>query len=219
MSENQGQKFLDGEGDAWFLRNSQSLKITPAHPSIDFISLSLSPFRDEISTILEIGCGGGAKLSALSRIFAAKGCGIDPSKKAIEFARKEYRSSESDLSFVTGLATDLPYENEKFDFLYFGFCLYLLAPNEILKAVAEADRVLKTGGFLAIYDFDYGQLKINPYKHADGVFSYKNNYSKLFTSSGYYHQISKWSFSLSRNVFVPDKDERISIEVLYKELN
>jgi ubiquinone/menaquinone biosynthesis C-methylase UbiE len=122
------------------------------------------------------------------------------------------------LDFQTGLATQLPYQDKKFDLVFFGFCLYLIEPNEIFKAVMEADRVLRNGGFLAILDFDYGQLCVNPYKHAPGIFSYKNHYSQIFTSSNYFHQISKWSFSHSDNSFTAEKDERLSIEVLYKEL-
>ena len=218
MSKNQGEKFLGGEGDAWFLRNQDSLDRTLEDPSVKFIRYSLNEFRHEIFNVLEIGCGGGSKLSSLSSFFSAKGYGIDPSQKAINFAKKRYAASDDNLTFITGLATDLPYESEKFDFVFFGFCLYLLPPNEIFRAVAEADRVLRDGGFLAILDFDYGQLKVNPYKHANGISSYKNNYSTLFTTSGYYHQVSKWSFSLLGNSFVHDKDERLSIEVLYKEL-
>jgi ubiquinone/menaquinone biosynthesis C-methylase UbiE len=103
--------------------------------------------------------------------------------------------------------------------VFFGFCLYLVPPTEIFKAVAEANRVLRGGGFLAILDFDYGQFKVSSYKHAEGIFSYKNNYSRLFTSSGYFHQMSKWSYSHFGNSFTEDRDERVSIEVLFKELN
>ena len=217
MSKNQGEKFLGGEGDEWFLRNQESLEGKLEEPSVKFIQYSLGEFRDEISNLLEIGCGGGAKLSILPSFFGAKGYGVDPSQKAIDFAKKRYTTSNGKLTFVTGLATDLPYESEKFDLVFFGFCLYLLPPNEVFRAVAEADRVLRAGGFLAILDFDYGQLMVNPYKHAEGVFTYKNNYAEIFTTSGYYHQVSRWSFSHFGNAFVHDKDERLSIEVLYKD--
>jgi ubiquinone/menaquinone biosynthesis C-methylase UbiE len=219
MSEHsQSSLFLGGEGDAWFLRNSESLLTPSDSPDISFISSTLKAFQNSISTILEIGCGGGAKLSALSKCFDSLGYGIDPSKKAIQSAREKYSQTESKLHFETGISTNLPYEDNKFDLVFFGFCLYLVPPNEILRTAMEADRVLRKGGFLAILDFDYGQQKVNNYKHAEGVYSFKNTYSKLFTSLGNFHQVSKWSFSHTDNSFAVDKDERISVEVLYKEL-
>lgn len=219
MSEHsQSSLFLGGEGDAWFSRNSESLNATSVSPDISFIFSTLDGFHNSISNILEIGCGGGAKLSALSKHFNSLGYGIDPSKKAIHSASEKYSQTENKLHFQTGIATNLPYEDNQFDLVFFGFCLYLVPPNEILSAAMEADRVLRQGGFLAILDFDYGQQKVNGYKHAEGVYSFKNTYSKLFTSLGYFHQVSKWSFSHTDNAFALDKEERISIEVLYKEL-
>jgi ubiquinone/menaquinone biosynthesis C-methylase UbiE len=214
----QSNLFLGGEGDAWFLRNSDSLNTAPGFPDIDFITSTLSAYQNSISTILEIGCGEGSKLSALSKYFDSLGYGIDPSKKAIESASENYSQADSKLHFQTGIATNLPFKDNQFDLVFFGFCLYLVPPNEILGAAMEADRVLRKGGFLAILDFDYGQQKINNYKHADGINSYKNTYSKLFTSLEYFHQVSKWSFNHTDNSFAADKDERISIEVLYKEI-
>jgi ubiquinone/menaquinone biosynthesis C-methylase UbiE len=217
MHESQSQIFQNSEGNAWYIRNPKSNQIAGNEQVLDFIYSTLDPFRDQVSTILEIGCGGGAKLEALSKHFQASGFGIDPSAVAIKDATKRCSTGGSSLNFQTGLATNLPYDDGQFDLVFFGFCLYLVPPQEIFRAVTEADRVLRNGGFLAILDFDYGSLKVNPYKHASGVFSFKNNYSELFTSSNYYHLVSKWSFNHFSKSFSSDKDERIAIEVLFKE--
>lgn len=216
--DSQSELFLAGEGDAWFARNMASVKVTPEAPDVNFICATLETFRQEISSILEIGCGAGAKVEALSEYFQSDGYGIDPSKEAITVATERLSPENIKLDFQTGIAQQIPFSDKKFDLVFFGFCLYLVEPNEIFKAVMEADRVLRNGGFLAILDFDYGQSRKVPYKHAPGIFSYKNNYSQIFTSSNYFHQISKWSFSHSYNSFAADKDEQLSIEVLYKEL-
>ena len=160
MSRDQGERFLNGEGDAWFLRNQSSLDISLDDPSVNFILNTLSNLEHEISKVLEIGCGGGAKLSAISRHLGAKGFGIDPSIKAIEFAKGKYPSAETDLNFITGLAGNLPWEDETFDLVFLGFFLYLLTPNEVFESVAETNRVLRPGGFLAILDFDFPQLHL-----------------------------------------------------------
>ena len=217
--KSQSATFLEGEGDAWFSRNQQQLESSDT-PSIDvdFICESLKPFRGSIQNILEIGCGSGKKLSQLTSHFKASGYGLDPSLMAINKAREITQLQDSKLSFEVGLATDLPYKDAQFDLVFFGFCLYLIPPLETYKAIMEANRVLKWGGFLAILDFDYGSLKINPYKHAEGVFTHKNNYSQIFTSSGYYSILSKWSLNHTSDFFSLDREERVSIEVLYKEV-
>ena len=215
----QSAKFLNGEGDAWYSRNLENSNTSQESIDVTFICSTLNSHKLQIRNILEIGCSSGLKVKTLSEKFNAFGYGIDPSNAAITSAGKYQEASDGKLEFVTGVATDLPYEDNKFDLVFFGFCLYLVPPNEIFKAITEADRVLKNGGFLAILDFDYGRLKINPYKHADGIYSYKNNYPALFTATGYFHQVSKWSFSQISSTFTEDRDERISIEILYKELN
>lgn len=217
--KSQSHTFLHGEGDAWFNRNLEQLKSSTTQTvEVDFIINSLVPFRGQFQNILEIGCGSGIKLTKLSESFQADGFGIDASGAAIMEAQRLSDLKDSRLSFEVGLATNLPYENEKFDFILFGFCLYLIPPNETYAAIMEANRVLKNGGFLAIVDFDYGGLKINPYKHAPGLFSFKNSYSQIFMASHYYSLVSKWSFSHTNSHFIQDREERISVEVLFKEV-
>lgn len=217
--KSQSETFLQSEGDAWYSRNREKLDSSKAETfEINFISDSLVPFQSSISNILEIGCGSGEKLAKLAENFKASGFGLDPSQMAINKATELTKHHNSKLNFEVGLATDLPYQNEVFDLVFFGFCLYLVPPSETYRAVMEANRVLKYGGFVAILDFDYGSLKVNPYKHAAGVFSYKNNYSQIFTSSGNFSLVNKWSFNHASKYFTQDREERISIEILYKEL-
>ena len=93
-----------------------------------------------------------------------------------------------------------------------------MPPAETYKAIMEANRVLKNGGFLAILDFDHRGLKINPYKHAPGVFAFKNDYSGMFLASNFYSLVSKWSFSLEGDHFIEEREDRISVNILFKEI-
>lgn len=97
--------------------------------------------------------------------------------------------------------------------------MYLVDRSEIFNAVAEADRVLKNGGFLVIFDFDPAQRHKRPYHHKSGLFSYKTSYSDFFINCGHYYLVAKESFSHSDNHFSLNSDERVSICVLYKELD
>ena len=209
----QSDAFLESEGDNWFERNKSALINEPSHLGTNTIKRVLQGFNSDINNILEIGCVNGTKLNDLCSFFQASGSGIDPSTEATEHGKKLY----TDLNLSVAIASDLPYENDFFDLVYFGFCLYLLDRNDVLKAVAECDRVLKTGGFLAILDFDPKQRSKNPYHHKPGMFSYKNSYSDFFTAGGHYYLVAKESFSHEANHFDINSDERISVCILYKE--
>lgn len=167
--------------------------------------------------MLEIGTSNGAKLEQICSLLDAKGQGIDPSKQAVD--EGNLRLSGKDIHLQVGTAAKLPFPNLSFDFVYFGFCLYLLDRQDLLAAVAEANRVLRSGGFLAITDFDPIHRHKRPYHHKDGVFSFKQDYSRPFIESGLYYLVSKNSFSHRQSFFDTDGNERVSTTLLFKEVD
>lgn len=207
--------FLDGEGDSWFERNREKLGDISDDFPIETIKRVLSPFNESIVNILEIGCSNGAKLNDLCTFFNATGYGIDPSEKAITIGEREFPT----LKLSVGTAQDIEHRNESFDLVYFGFCLYLLDRNAVLRAVAESDRVLRAGGFLAILDFEPSGRRQNPYHHLQGVTTFKNSYAEFFTAGGHYYLIAKDSLTNETRQFSPDRDERVTINVLFKEID
>lgn len=207
--------FLDGEGDSWFERNREKLIDVSDDFPIETIKRVLSPFNEKIVNILEIGCSNGAKLNDLSTFFNATGYGLDPSEKAITIGKKEFPT----LKLSVGTAQNIEHTNESFDLVYFGFCLYLLDRNTVLRAVAESDRVLRAGGFLAILDFEPSGRRRNPYHHLRGVTTFKNSYAEFFTAGGHYYLVAKDSLSTETNQFSPDRDKRVTITILYKEID
>ena len=212
----QEEIFYDGEGNKWFERNKSSLNENKEKPlEINFIFQKLQDEQHNLKKILEIGCGNAVKLNSLCDHFQASGYGIDPSKDAIESGKQHY----SELDLRVGDASVLPFEDSSFDFVFFGFCLYLVDRSSLFKAVAEADRVLKQGGFLAILDFDPNLRHKRPYHHKAGVFSYKTSYVDFFTAGGHYYLVAKESFSHAGNQFTRNSDERVSISLLYKEID
>lgn len=215
LKTKQSSLFLDGEGDNWFDRNKNALLNYKSSYEIDVIKKLLNPFKSKIHSICEIGSGNGAKLNEICSYFNAKGYGVDPSSKAVNFGNNSF----GNINLKVSTATNLPYLDASFDLVFFGFCLYLVDRNDIFKAIAEADRVLKNGGFLAIFDFDPGLRSKRAYSHKDTVFSYKNSYSNFFTSGGHYYLLGKESFSHNENFFSIDSNERLSLTILYKELD
>lgn len=210
--ESQSDQFLNGEGDNWYIRNKKLISDKVNFYDIEVIKRAI-PDSDSIKNILEIGCGDATKLNALCSYFNAKGTGLDPSAMAIKSGKDKYNN----LDLSIGTASIIPHPDDAFDLVYFGFCLYLIDRKDILKAIAEADRVLKKGGFLAILDFDPAKRHKKPYHHMTGIFTYKNSYSDFFTGGGHYFLVTKESFSHKSNTFSINSDERISISILFKE--
>jgi ubiquinone/menaquinone biosynthesis C-methylase UbiE len=213
----QSAVFLEGEGDNYFLRNKAALDVKSGATEINWLGQALTPFKGKINSILEIGCSNGAKLEQICGLLDAKGQGIDPSKQAVDEGNR--RLSGSGVGLQVGTASRLPFDRGAFDFVYFGFCLYLLDRQDLFSAAAEADRVLKFGGFLAITDFDPIHRHKRAYHHKDGVFSYKQDYSQIFTGSGLYYLVAKSSFSHRQPFFDTDGNERVSTTLLFKEVD
>ena len=218
----QSSTFLEGEADNYFRRNKEALDSRSASEGgfreIDWLIQTLTPFKGQIESILEIGCSNGVNLDRMCRLLDARGDGIDPSTLAVTEGNLKF-GGDGRVKLHTGTASSLPFDPQSFDLIYFGFCLYLLDRSDLFLAIAEADRVLKSGGFLAITDFDPIHQHKRPYHHKDGVFSFKQDYSRLFTASGAFYLAGKISFSHRQPFFDADGNERVSTILLFKEID
>ena len=202
---NQKKVFIESEGDAWFLRNSQT-------DSQDKLIAILKQLEISPSKVLEIGCSSGNRLSQIYQTFGSSCFGIDPSSKAIE----EGKIANPAIHFQTGTADALPFENNEFDLLIFGFCLYVCDRNELFKIAYEADRCLKDNGYLVIIDFEPPFAFRNSYSHRPGLFSYKMDYGKMFQWNPSYFEIFNLITSHYENEKRRDPNERISFKIIEK---
>ena len=84
--KNQELAFTSNEGDNWFIRNKSKIKENSAE--ISLLCNWLMPYQNQIDTILEIGSGPGNKLAQICWQLNAMGWGVEPSKKAVDFAKK-----------------------------------------------------------------------------------------------------------------------------------
>ncbi|MDP6390874.1 MAG: methyltransferase domain-containing protein [Alphaproteobacteria bacterium] len=118
--------------------------------------------------VLDVGCGTGALLSAMSQIFPGlELVGIDPTPEMLAVARSKLGGS---VELVLGAAEDLPFGDSSFDLVISTSMLhYIQRPAD---ALAEMARVLKPGGRLVITDWcddylacricDFFLRKLNP---------------------------------------------------------
>ena len=81
----------------------------------------------------------------------------------------------------------------------FGFCLYLVDIEDLIKVVYETDRVLKKNSYIIIYDFYSKKSKILPYKHNNKIKVHKNDFSNMFLWSPKFKLIKKKIFEMNKN--------------------
>ena len=111
--------------------------------------LNLSPGA---SRILDAGCGTGFNLQAFLSLGTAVGC--DLSQDAVEFCRKRNLSG-----LVRAGVESLPFREESFDLVTLLDVLYHRRIGSDVRALKEACRVLKKGGFLLITDSAFNILR------------------------------------------------------------
>ena len=134
--------------------------------------------------VLEIGCSDGWRLEKLRNQFRVDVHGIDPSLLAIHTGRK----SNPNIHLQQGTADRLYFPDNQFDVVIFGFCLYLVDREDLIKVVAECDRVLKPGGEVIIYDWYTNDAYANDNKHYKGLRSFKRDYSEMFLWNPCYYK-------------------------------
>ena len=169
--------FLESEGNQWFRRNAEALRQRDL-PGSDSVLLEILQLRSTLPaepTILEVGCGDGSRLAWLRENIGAACSGVEPSADAVATARSR------GIDAVQGTADLLPFADASMDIAIFGFCLYLCDREDLARIAAEADRVLRSPGWLVLLDFYSPTPLQREYHHRSGLFSYKMDYRTLFT--------------------------------------
>jgi ubiquinone/menaquinone biosynthesis C-methylase UbiE len=215
-SERNKAFFLKSEGDAWFIRNPSDGPNNFIHQvSVDLLKSTIGQ-SGSVERVLEVGCSDGRLLELIiSELFCKSGVGIDPSKKAIAAAKNKFiRNAE----FIVGSADSIPSGDNDFDLAVAGFFFYVVDRELYFRVVAELDRVIKPGGFLVIIDFDSAVPKTTRYREENDIYSYRNRNAEIFLSNGHYTLVSKVTLSHESKNFPIDPLERVSIQILHKEL-
>jgi SAM-dependent methyltransferase len=100
---------------------------------------------------LDVGCGTGALADTiLRRDPTARVAGIDPSEGFVEHARARVEGD-----FVVGDARALPFADDAFDVAVSGLVLNFVPEPE--RALEEMARVVRPGGAIAVYVWDYAE--------------------------------------------------------------
>ena len=211
-----GQKdeFLAGEGDAWFFRNPGVSKRPESKLAGDPLLAAIRTVGLKPTSVLEVGSSNGWRLNALAREFGAEACGIDPSEAALVDGRKRYPV----LDLRKGTADSLPFPEAQFDLVILGFCLYLCDRSDLFTIAAEVDRVLRDEGSVAIHDFTAPNPRRTPYRHRQGLYSYKMDYSRMFTWNPAYTLTFHRLFDLGSAERPIDPDQLECVSVIGRDM-
>lgn len=133
-----------------FLNNLMSFG---THNYVKYMSIKNLVIKPHDS-VLDLCCGTGDLARLIKKIQPeAHVTGIDFSEKMLEIAVRKNSAKEQcrQIKYIQGDVTDLPYEDNTFDFVTMGFGLRNIANAE--KAVEEAYRVLRPNGSFLHLDF------------------------------------------------------------------
>lgn len=209
----QDQAFLDGEADAWWLRNKDALASVRGDMPLRLVEMyDLAPVW-----ALEIGCANGWRLDALRRDYGAKHCvGVDPSLVALEAGRTAFPA----LDLRHGTAASLPCaEGEVYDLVVVYFVLHWVGRSQLLRSLAEIDRVTTGAGHIIIGDFLPNSPRKEPYKHRPGLWTYTLDYSDILVETGMFTRVARLTFDHETRVLggiVPER-QRCTCDLLRKE--
>lgn len=183
--------FFESEGDEWFKRNKDYLE---KKSDFDFPLEMLRRLnqKEQIQTVLEIGCSNGWRLQQIKSILPnAQLFGVEPSAAAIESGQK----NAPDINFVRGLVSDLPLQQD-FDLVIVNFVLHWVDRKSLFQSLSEIDRVVADEGYLIVGDFypDYPQKRSYHHLADEGVFTFKQDYAQLFAGVGTYKEMAKFCY-------------------------
>lgn len=219
MENNQKDSFLNYEANAWFDRNFEV--ITNYNPNEDRVIDLFKKYNFDKQSILEIGSSAGYRLNALKDLIPNSNVfGIEPSQKAIEFGKKNYK----EVNFTHGTADNMSmYNDASFDVVIVGFVFYVIDRSILFKVISEIDRVLKNNGVIIIIDFFSESSLKNSYHHIDEfqAYSYKQNYDDIFIASKLYYVLDKSSYSHETKQLDSSNNysDKYGIALLKKDIN
>lgn len=209
----QKEIFLRSEGDKWLERNKDSLE-NRILPDQDPLLLEIQELKTQLGIrpkILEIGCSNGTRLAWLRNNFNADCYGVDPSLKAVSEAVAQ------DLKVCQGTADKLPFDDQSFDVVIFGFCLYLCDPDDLFRIASSADRVLRAPGWLLIMDFYSPSPRSINYHHLPGVKSYKMDFRSMFHWHPAYECVTHKIRHHSHFSYTDEENEWVAVSIMRKQ--
>lgn len=208
----QEQVFINQEADNWFLRNKKTIIEKQKENDYCYTLIKNNLDCTKITSVLELGCSNGYKLNFLKELFTncTKFIGTDASKLAIDDGKERYG-----LELYQNSLYNFTYP-EQFDLIIVNFVLSWIDRSLLYKSIAAIDSLLKDNAYLCLGDFfpHFPHKRIYHHYTKDPVYTYKLDYTKLFTASNYYQL-------LNENIYfhdtAMDNNTRCKVSLLQKK--
>ncbi len=204
--------FARGEADRWFERNRERLGSTPDTLTDLVRSAGITP-----RSIIELGAANGYRVAGLARTFGCRAMAVDLSAEAIADGRRRYPEVEFLHAPITGVPTV-----DCFDLVIVNFVLHWIDRRNLMRSVAEIDRLVADGGCLALGDFLPDNRTRTVYGHLPPgeVWTYKQDYPSVFCASGLYRVLAAAAGGHGTQVPSPGvpAGERVGFSLLEKSL-
>lgn len=209
--------FSTDEGDNWFRRNAESLNHPVGEDHATAMLLRVAD-REPIRSVCELGCSNGWRLASIAdRIPSVeRAAGSDLSRAAIEDGCRRWPELELGVGSL-----DSPCIEGEFDAVIVNFVFHWVARSRLAASVAAVDALVRDGGALIIADFLPDRPCARPYHHRTDVeiYTYKQDYSGIFTALGTYAELARDIFSHSGSRAEPiDPQDRAVCVLLRKNL-
>jgi SAM-dependent methyltransferase len=215
MPYNQDETFAAFEGDRWFQRNRAALEAFNTETDLPVRLIEL--YQLQPRAVLEVGAANGARLAAIAERRGARVVAVELSVEAIRNGKSRFPRVE----FVRGTASAIPVQ-ELFDLVIVNFVFHWIDRSNLLRSVAEVDRLVVDGGFLIIGDFLPTNLTKVRYHHRPNneIYTYKQNYAATFMACGIYRPVSLVTADHSSHALTADttEEERVGAWLLRKSM-
>ncbi|MGN0915052.1 MAG: class I SAM-dependent methyltransferase [Succinivibrio sp.] len=139
--------------------------------------------------ILDVGCGGGANLKKMSKMFENSSLtGIDPSKTSLKVSSQKNKSNIKNgrLSLVEGDVSNLPFEKDTYNLITAFECTYFF--SDLNRAFNEMHRTLKDGGsvLIGVTAYENGRMENFFEKKVPGMKVYSiDDYQQALEKNGF----------------------------------
>jgi SAM-dependent methyltransferase len=186
--------FVTKEADAYFERNAPAT-LVPAPPDHRVLSTLQRIGLPKRGVLIDVGGGAGQLAAGFLEVYPGWSAKvIEVSRRAIDAGKKAFPTIEFREGSITE-ADNLAFEPADLVLVCGGvFCWVERAL--LSRAVSNVDLICRNSGLLAIGDFDSPFPRANPYKHHQGLFTFKQDYAGIFQALGTYTLLSRESTSL-----------------------
>lgn len=210
----QEEYFASIGGDEYFERNRARQDIGRKIPGLSKRIQEWALTRSSPGSLCVFGGASGSEASFLSSVLPGwTVTNIDISAAAIEHGRVVFPSVNHVVASLT--ERDLERKIGVFDSVLLVGILCWIDRSALSRAILNVDECLKPGGVLGIHDFFPPCPKKNPMSHAENVYTYKQDYAKMFEAIGVFRVVEK-SFSAYDTDLWPLEDRLVGYSVLEK---